>query len=321
MPQLSFAPRIVYDQNGNAITNGSYGLDLVANGPETIIDTGGAAPTTYTFNLDATGAFPSTAVAWMNASLTPAGTYYNVRVWSAPYRTGTLIYGPFTQVLGPSAPFVGILIPDAIVYPLITVTLNGVTLSGAASAGSVIVATSPTAAVWTTSTGSGSNVLQTNPAFNQAGNVGAAFNLGGGGNSYIDGSSGTGGTGGFVDFTSDASTTTGYGTWITNNAFWNGTNWIQVRGTGTSSSGFTVNNHKGFSFNRAAAIGTNNTAITWTEVANISSAGALLLPSNATLGFSSGNTGTSLPAADTTISRPAGVRINRTRRRHRCLPV
>jgi hypothetical protein len=91
--------------------------------------------------------------------------------------------------------------------------------------------------------------------------------------SYIDGSSQTGGTGGMVQFTNDASTVTGYSAWLTNNAFWNGTNWIQPRGVGTGSTGLAASFHKNFSFNHAGAGGTNNAAFTWTEWANLGAGG------------------------------------------------
>src|SRR6185437_807021 len=137
---------------------------------------------------------------------------------------------------------------------------NGVTGSGA-----VVLANAPTVssimstgeiAAQLSSSGNTGVILMSVPAF-------------------IDMSTNVFGQGGYVQSTNDASAVTGYGLWVTNNAFWNGTNWIQSRGSGTSSSGFTANNHKGFSFNRAAATGTNNSAITWTEVANISAAGSV----------------------------------------------
>jgi hypothetical protein len=112
---------------------------------------------------------------------------------------------------------------------------------------------------------------------------GAALSLpggAGGAQSYIDGSGGIVGTGGYVEFTNDASTTTGYGAWLTNNAFWNGASWIQPRGAGTSSHGLTVSNHKDFSFNFAAANGTNNAALTWTEWANLNAGGFNLKTGN-----------------------------------------
>jgi hypothetical protein len=91
--------------------------------------------------------------------------------------------------------------------------------------------------------------------------------------SYIDGSSGTGGTGGMLEFTNEVGNTTGYSAWLTQNAFWDGTNWIAPRGTGLSSHGLAVSNHKNFSFNFAASPGTNNSPITWTEWANLGAGG------------------------------------------------
>lgn len=139
---------------------------------------------------------------------------------------------------------------------------NGVTGSGA-----VVLATAPTVS---SITSSGQIAAQLSSPGNTGGILMSVP-------SFIDMSNNTSGQGGYVQSTSDASNVTGYGEWITNNAFWNGTNWIQPRGVGTSSSGFTANHHKGFSFNRAAASGTNNSIITWTEVANIDSTGLLVL--------------------------------------------
>lgn len=295
--------------SGVPVSNGSIVITLVG-GPATIISTGGAAPSSYTFNLDANGNPPATMQVWGNQELSPAGTNYNYAVYSGANGTGSVVIGPFTSIIGPSAPYSGTLYPNLTVLPLISAgAINGVSVSGTPSANSIIVATGGTAAIWKASTGTGNGVLQTNPNFNQAASAGAAITIGNSGLGYTDGSSGTAGQGGYVNFTNDASAVTGYGTWITNNAFFNGTNWIQARGTGTSSSGFTANHHKGFSFNRAAAIGTNNTAITWTEVVNISSAGSVLIPSTQGFAFSSGNTGTSLPAADTIISRIAANQV------------
>src|SRR6185437_12772358 len=108
---------------------------------------------------------------------------------------------------------------------------------------------------------------------NQAAATGSFLTTGNVNPAYLDGSTGTLGTGGYLEFTNDASSVTGYGAWLTNNAFWNGTSWIQPRGAGTSSHGLTVSNHKDFSFNFAPANGANNAAITWTEWARLGSTG------------------------------------------------
>lgn len=91
--------------------------------------------------------------------------------------------------------------------------------------------------------------------------------------SYHDFSSGTQGQGGFLVFTNGADTVTGYSAWITQNLFWNGTCWIQVRGAGTSSHAFGVSHHKDFSWNFAAPNGVNNTCVSLAEGANLNAAG------------------------------------------------
>ena len=112
-----------------------------------------------------------------------------------------------------------------------------------------------------------SNVL------NQGAATGPFLSTGSVNPAYIDGSSQTGGTGGLIEFTNGADTLSGYTAWILQNAFFNGTNWIQPRGTGTSSHGLAVSHHRNFSFDFAAGGGTNNAAINWTEWANLNSTG------------------------------------------------
>jgi hypothetical protein len=72
--------------------------------------------------------------------------------------------------------------------------------------------------------------------------------------------------------TNVSSVISGYGLWMGQNLQWDGTNLIQPRGS-LGSYGFTVNNHKGFSFNYAASSGVNGSAITLTEVASLNGIG------------------------------------------------
>lgn len=78
--------------------------------------------------------------------------------------------------------------------------------------------------------------------------------------------------GGSIFHTAVASAVSGYGVWLNYNLQWDGTNFIQPRGS-LGSYGFTVNNHKGFSFNYAASGGTNGSATTLTEVASLNGLG------------------------------------------------
>jgi len=78
--------------------------------------------------------------------------------------------------------------------------------------------------------------------------------------------------GGSIFHTAVASAVSGYGVWLNYNLQWDGTNFIQPRGS-VGSYGFTVNNHKGFSFNYAASGGTNGSATTLTEVASLNGLG------------------------------------------------
>jgi hypothetical protein len=139
-------------------------------------------------------------------------------------------------------------------------------------------------------TGTGSLVLATNPTlqsgamFNQGAATGPAVSVGGSAvETFIMGAttpSGCCGWGGTIDFTANPgpSPLAGYGVWMTQNAYWNGTAWKQPSGANSiGSHGFTVNFHKNFSFNVAAASGTDGSSISWTEVANIDNAGRLTL--------------------------------------------
>lgn len=77
-----------------------------------------------------------------------------------------------------------------------------------------------------------------------------------------------------VFHTNLTNTTHGYGVWLGQNLQFNGTDFIQPRGTLTSW-GFTVNNHKNFSFNYGSATGTNGEIPTLTEVVKINNTGRI----------------------------------------------
>jgi|GEM_PF-6179358 len=80
------------------------------------------------------------------------------------------------------------------------------------------------------------------------------------------------GQGGYFQGTSEAGSNAGYGSWMNYNAFWDGSSWIQPRGT-LPSKLYTSNYHLDWSWQVAAAGGTNGNAVTPTEVASLSSAG------------------------------------------------
>src|SRR5579859_5512135 len=105
--------------SGVPVANGSIVLTLVG-GPATIISTNGAAPSSYIFNLDVNGNPPAVMQMWGNQELTPAGTNYTYAVWSGANGTGTIVYGPFTSFVGPSAPYAGTLYPSLSVLPLLS---------------------------------------------------------------------------------------------------------------------------------------------------------------------------------------------------------
>jgi len=117
-----------------------------------------------------------------------------------------------------------------------SLALSGTTVSGNLSVSGNISATGTIAAANLPATipGTGScsghfvSVLNSGAAptcsttLNTGASTGAALLLpggAGGAQSYIDGSGGTVGTGGYVEFTNDASTTTGYGAWLTNRPY------------------------------------------------------------------------------------------------------
>lgn len=74
--------------------------------------------------------------------------------------------------------------------------------------------------------------------------------------------------------TNKSDTVAGYGLWMGQNLQFDGTNFIQPRGALTSW-GFTVNNHKNFSFNYGSNTGTNGGIPTLTEVVKISNTGLI----------------------------------------------
>lgn len=71
-----------------------------------------------------------------------------------------------------------------------------------------------------------------------------------------------------------ANTTHGYGLWLGHNLQFNGTDFIQPRGS-LNSWGLTVNNHKNFSFNYGSATGTNGNIPALTEVVKINNTGRI----------------------------------------------
>jgi hypothetical protein len=144
--------------SGVPVANGSIALTLIG-GPATIISTGGAAPNSYIFNLDGSGNPPAIMQAWGNAELSPGGTQYTYAVWSGANGTGSVVIGPFTSIVGPSAPYSGTLYPNLTVLPLLSLgTINGVNVTGTPSANQVLTATSGTAATWQTPSLSGTTL-------------------------------------------------------------------------------------------------------------------------------------------------------------------
>ena len=81
-------------------------------------------------------------------------------------------------------------------------------------------------------------------------------------------------TGSALFHTNLATNVAGYGLWMGHNLQFNGTDFIQPRGS-LNSWGFTVNNHKKFSFNYAAANSTNGGVVTLSEVASIDQTGKI----------------------------------------------
>ncbi|WP_333596696.1 hypothetical protein [Chryseobacterium flavum] len=81
-------------------------------------------------------------------------------------------------------------------------------------------------------------------------------------------------TGSSIFHTNISGNVSGYGIWMAHNLQFNGTDFIQPRGS-LNSWAFTVNNHKGFSFNRANTSGTNGSVVPLIELAKISSTGVI----------------------------------------------
>ncbi|MGE8552405.1 MAG: hypothetical protein ACN6OB_00525 [Chryseobacterium jejuense] len=73
--------------------------------------------------------------------------------------------------------------------------------------------------------------------------------------------------------------TPGYGIWMAHNLQFNGTDFIQPRAT-LNSWAFTVNNHKGFSFNRANNGAANGSAVSLIELVKISGTGLITTLNN-----------------------------------------
>ncbi len=78
-----------------------------------------------------------------------------------------------------------------------------------------------------------------------------------------------------VFHTNVANTTYGYGAWMAYNLQFNGTDFIQPRGTGVSTYAFTANQHKGFSFNYAGPTGANGSVVALTEVVRFGNTGTI----------------------------------------------
>ncbi|EJL75362.1 pyocin knob domain-containing protein [Chryseobacterium populi] len=81
-------------------------------------------------------------------------------------------------------------------------------------------------------------------------------------------------TGSAIFHTNLANSTKGYGLWVAHNLQFNGTDFIQPRGS-LNSLALTVNNHKSFSFNFAPASGSFGAVVTPTEVVKISTSGTI----------------------------------------------
>lgn len=82
------------------------------------------------------------------------------------------------------------------------------------------------------------------------------------------------GAGSSIFHTNISGTNIGYGIWMSHNLQFSGTDFIQPRGS-IGSWAFTVNYHKGFSFNRANASGTNGSIVSLIELVKISSTGVI----------------------------------------------
>lgn len=86
-------------------------------------------------------------------------------------------------------------------------------------------------------------------------------------------------TGSSLFHTNVSNTTQGYGIWMGHNLQFNGTDFIQPKGS-SPSWGFSVNNSKNFSFNYATNSGTNGSAVALTEVVKINNTGVITTLNN-----------------------------------------
>ena len=106
--------------DGSPIANGTVVMTLSV--AATVISTGLAATSSYTFNLDANGVIIGPANVNGNAELTPGGTSYTT---VAKNSGGTTVWGPLTWIVGPSAAYAGTLFPGVMALPLITGVVMG----------------------------------------------------------------------------------------------------------------------------------------------------------------------------------------------------
>jgi len=217
------------------------------------------------------------------AAASPGGIYYRVtvrdsstgqevlRYTGVTFSGATFNFDTYTPVL-----------PGASLAPLTGTSVSGnLGVSGNISATGTIAGSNIPAAIAGTGSCAGQfvNALNTGAAptcsttLNQGAGSGPFLTTGNVNPAYLDGSTGAGGTGGLIEFTSGPDTLSGYSAWILQNALFNGTNWIAPRGSGLSSHALAVSHHRNFSFNFAASPGTNGAPITWTEWANLSSIG------------------------------------------------
>lgn len=101
-------------------------------------------------------------------------------------------------------------------------------------------------------------------------------------NNYIQIGGGIAGTGGYIQGSKQAGHDAGYGVWINHNAYWNGTNWIQPRGT-LGSSMYSSNYHLGFVWKYAASTGVNEAIISPDELMRLNPAGKLGIGTGSTI--------------------------------------
>nr|WP_068892995.1 hypothetical protein [Pedobacter panaciterrae] len=101
-------------------------------------------------------------------------------------------------------------------------------------------------------------------------------------NNYIQIGGGIAGTGGYVQGSKQAGNDAGYGVWINHNAYWNGTDWVQPRGS-LGSSMYSSNHHLGFVWKFATSSGTNGAIILPNELMRLNSVGKLGIGTGATI--------------------------------------